>query len=76
MIDSNLSGELLNAVEDLSDEQRRLVVQFARSLSAARQVGAPGANLLRFAGTLPDDAAVEMIDAIETGCERIDVNEW
>jgi hypothetical protein len=36
----------------------------------------PGRDLRRFAGVLDPEAAREMIEAIEEGCERVDLDEW
>ena len=38
--------------------------------------GASGRDLLRFAGTLDDESARQMSEAIEEGCERVDLGEW
>jgi hypothetical protein len=38
--------------------------------------GASIDDLLRVAGTLDDRSAREMMQAIEEGCEQVDVDEW
>lgn len=38
--------------------------------------GASIGDLLRVAGTLDDQSAGEMMQAIEEGCERVDLDEW
>lgn len=35
-----------------------------------------GKDLLKFVGSIPADDLKRMSDAIEEGCERIDLNEW
>ncbi len=35
-----------------------------------------GKDLLRFVGSIPADDLKRMSDAIEEGCEKIDLNEW
>jgi hypothetical protein len=52
------------------------VIAFADALVLSNPKGTPGRDLLRFAGTLDEDSAREMQDAIEGACERVDVNEW
>jgi hypothetical protein len=37
--------------------------------------GIPGKDLRRFAGILDPESAREMIQAIEEGCERVDLDE-
>jgi hypothetical protein len=38
--------------------------------------GASIGDLLRVAGTLDDQSAREMMQAIEEGCERVELDEW
>jgi hypothetical protein len=38
--------------------------------------GVPGRDLLRFAGTIDAESARAMEEAIEEGCERVDLEEW
>jgi hypothetical protein len=38
--------------------------------------GASIGDLLRVAGVLDDQSAREMMQAIEEGCERVDLDEW
>jgi len=38
--------------------------------------GVSGRDLLRFAGILDAESAREMEEAIEEGCERVDLDEW
>ena len=39
-------------------------------------VGARGKELLRFAGAIEADELQMIAQAIEDGCERINLNEW
>jgi hypothetical protein len=75
MIDAGFQDELINILDGLSAEGQLQVVQYARAL-AERPLGKTGKEILKFAGTLPDDDARDMIAAIEEGCEQIDWNEW
>lgn len=38
--------------------------------------GVPGRQLLRFGGAIPQRETEVMRQAIEQGCEQVDVNEW
>jgi len=78
MVDSQVHDELIKQLDQLPVGQQRRVLDFARSLSSpsAAPRGIPGHELLRFAGTISPEDAQEMMDAIEEGCERIDLNEW
>lgn len=69
-------GELLDILGTLSAAQQRRVLNFARSLAAARTEGVKGKKLLRFAGAIPSEELVRMAQAIEEGCEQVDVHAW
>ena len=77
--DPTLQNELLSYLGQLGSDDQARVVNFARTLSESPQpkkVGIPGKELLRFAGTIPHEDCMEMLKAIEEGCEQIDSNEW
>jgi hypothetical protein len=76
MLDSSIQNELLRELELLSQPLQRKVVEFAHSLTQEKPRGIPGDQLLRFAGTMSEEEAKEMMTAIEEDCERIDANEW
>jgi hypothetical protein len=74
-----LQNELLSYLGQLGSDDQARVIDFARALAKApngKQVGAPGRNLLRFAGTIPHEDLMEMKRAIEEDCERIWPSEW
>jgi hypothetical protein len=48
----------------------------AGALAAPLPKGASVDDLLSVAGTLDDQATREMMQAIEEGCERVDLDEW
>jgi hypothetical protein len=52
------------------------VLEFARTLGAAEIQGVSGQQLLQFAGTIPSDDLQLMQEAVEQGCEQVDLNEW
>ena len=76
MLDAAIQSDLLKEVERLSPPLQRKVVSYAHSLAEPRPRGTPGRQLLKFAGILSPEEGKAMMDAIEEGCERIDVNEW
>ena len=75
MLDFAIQSDLLKEVEQLSPLLQRKVVEYAHSLAGSVPRGTPGDQLLRFAGTMTEEEAKEMMEAIED-CERIDPNEW
>jgi hypothetical protein len=52
------------------------VLKFAHTLTAPQVKGVSGHHLLRFAGVIPFDDLQLMQEAIEQGCEQVDLNEW
>jgi hypothetical protein len=74
-----IQSELLSYMVQLPADDQARVVEFARSLAGAvptKKVGVPGKDLLRFAGTISEEDARQMIEAIEEGCEQIDASKW
>jgi hypothetical protein len=55
--------------------KQRQVLTFIRSLKGEPK-GVQGSELKRFAGTLTQADAQSMIEAVEAGCEQVDVDEW
>lgn len=73
---SDLQQEVLHLMAHLPEASQRQVLNFARSLAPTGPVGIPGKDLLRFAGIITESEAQALAQAIEEGCERIDLNEW
>lgn len=76
MIDATIQRKLLAQVAQLSEEKQRRVLDFAHALAGSTPRGVPGSQLLRFAGTMTQEEAKEMLTAIEEDCERVDPDEW
>lgn len=76
MIDVNLKKELLAQVDRLPSELQRRVVDYAARLARSGSIGTPGSGLLRFVGTIAAEDAKAMMDAVESGCERVDRDAW
>ena len=71
-----LKEQILEQVSLLPQEQQRRILDFARALAMSVPVGARGKELLRFAGAIEADELQMIAQAIEDGCERINLNEW
>jgi hypothetical protein len=76
MTSSSLKKEIVEKLDLLPIEQQRKVLDFTRALTQSKTVGIPGRDLLRFAGTIEKTELESMTQAIEDGCERVDLNEW
>ena len=71
-----LQKDILDQLDKLQPEQQLKVLDFARSLSTASPVGKAGKELLSFAGTIEAEDIKAMSQAIEEGCEQVNINEW
>jgi hypothetical protein len=76
MMAQTLEAEIREQLSQLPIKQQRRVLEFARSLVAARVRGVPGKALLRFAGVINTDNLTAMKQAIEEGCEQVSLNDW
>jgi len=77
--DPAIQSELLSYLVQLPADDQARVVDFARTLAGSpptKKVGVPGKDLLRFAGTISEEDARQMIEAIEEGCEQINASNW
>ena len=76
MSHTTLETAIQEQLVQLSFEQQRQVLEFARALVIARAHGVSGRTLLRFAGLIEADDLVTMQQAIKEDCEQIQPNEW
>jgi hypothetical protein len=76
MISPLIEKEILTQLDKLSLEEQLQVLNFAKSLAGTMPVGIPGKELLHLAGTISTEDAKLMREAIEEGCEQVDLNEW
>ncbi|HYU32870.1 MAG TPA: hypothetical protein VEW48_11970 [Thermoanaerobaculia bacterium] len=71
-----IKQQILDDLDQLSPEMQRRAADLVHRLVSPLPKDASGRDLLRFAGTLDDESAREMIAAIEQGCERVDLDAW
>lgn len=76
MATSTITQEIIEQVSKLSPELQRRVLDYARTLEPERVKGVSGKDLLRFAGTISKEDLQLMAQAIEEGCEQIDMDSW
>jgi hypothetical protein len=60
----------MDQLTGMSEEEQRSILEIARSMSSATRKEVNGGSLLRFAGSIGEDEARRMSEAIEAGCER------
>jgi len=76
MIDESIKTEIIEQLNRLPHDLQRRVLNFARALALSQPKGVPGKQLLDFAGAIQKDDLEAMTQAIEEGCERINLDEW
>jgi hypothetical protein len=76
MVIPAVKAQILSDLDRLSPVQQERAAVLVRGLVPTLPKGASVEDLLRVAGTLDDEAAQEMMEAIEEGCERVDHHEW
>ena len=76
MSSSSFEQELLGEFSKLTPEQQQQVLEYVRALKTSRLGGVPGNALFRFAGTIDAQDLEAMAQAIEDGCEQVDLHEW
>ena len=76
MFDSAIRDHILKRLDQLPVELQQRVLEFADALIASSPRGVPGRDLLACAGVLSKDDAREISEAIESGCEQVNPNDW
>jgi hypothetical protein len=71
-----ITTEILEQVKGLPDNLQYQVLTFVRTLRTSVQRGVPGQELLQFAGNIPVEDIEDIRQAIERGCEQVDLDEW
>jgi hypothetical protein len=73
---ATIDQEIAKLLHQLPEAEQQRVLDFARELADVKLRGIPGADLLSFAGRIPPDDLQRMSDAIEEGCEAVNLGEW
>jgi len=76
MLNATVKKEIVNQIGLLDYEHQKRVLDFARALATTGPKGIPGKQILSFAGIIPANELKAMKEAIEDGCEKVDLNEW
>ncbi len=72
----SIIDQVIEQLSNMPQSLQQQVLQFARMLGQVRVQGTPGHKLLKFAGSIQLDDLTLMQDAIEEGCEQVDLDEW
>ena len=69
-------NEVVQQLRTLPNNLQKEVLVFTRQLKRPARIGIPGKNLLQFAGVVPHEDLDTMRQAIESDCNRVDLDEW
>jgi len=73
---STIKQDIARQLDQLPLELQRQVLDFAHALGRSFPKGVQGKRLLGFSGIMETEDIKAMSEAIESGCERVDMNEW
>lgn len=73
---STIKQDIARQIDQLPLELQRQVLDFAHALGRSFTKGVQGKRLLSFSGIMETEDIKAMSEAIESGCERVDMNEW
>lgn len=76
MVNPAVKKAILDDLERLGAEKQQQAQTLVHGLLGTPPPGTPGRDLLRFAGSLDEKSAQEILKAIEEGCERVDPDGW
>lgn len=68
--------QVVHHLESMPLNLQEQVLAFVQALDSAIRRGVAGRQLLKFAGTIDKADLQLMSQAIEEGCEQVDLNEW
>ena len=75
-MDTSIVDKVVEQLKALPSELQWRVLEFTRALSLSAPRGTSGKQLLRFAGAVPLGDVKLMREAIEQGCEQVDIYEF
>ena len=68
--------EIFEQVKVLPDDMQYQVLTFVRTLKSLAKQGVAGKKLVEFSGSIPAQEVDDIRQAIELGCEQVDLDEW
>jgi hypothetical protein len=72
----SLSEAIKERVDRLPADVQRKILELLDALVSTTPKGVPGKSLLKFSGIISSEDAQVMVNAVEEGCERVDIDEW
>ena len=75
-METPIIDRVIEELKDLPQELQWRVLEFAHALAVSNPKAISGQQLLSFAGAISPEDARLMREAIEQGCEQVDLNGW
>ncbi len=75
-METPIVNEIVKKLGKLPNKLQQQVLTYVESLQIPAPGVVSGQQLLQFAGTIPKEDLTIMQEAIEKGCEHVDINEW
>lgn len=72
----SIIDQVIEQLNNMPHALQQQVLQFACVLGQVRIQGTSGHELLKFAGFIQSDDLTLMQNAIEEGCEQVDLDGW
>ena len=76
MVNPEIKERILGDLERLEPGQQQRAAELVHGLLTPLPKGASVDDLIDLAGTLDDESARQMTEAIEESCERVDLDGW
>lgn len=76
MVSPEVKERILSDLERLDPEQQQRAAELIHGLLTPLPEGASVDDLIELVGTLDDESARQMMEAIEESCERVDLDGW
>jgi len=76
MVNLEIKKKLIEDLNNLSFDSQKKVQEFAHALLITQSRGKSGKEMIKFSGILKHDDAGELKQIIESGCEKVDADEW
>ena len=75
-MDTPILDRLIEELKVMPEDLQYRVLEFSRTLVSSQIHGVPGRQLLSFAETISPNDIQLMREAIEQGCEQVDIDKW
>jgi len=71
-----IKAKIVEQLETLPENLQWQVLEYTQGLHKHARRGVDGKKMIKFAGTIPSDDLAIIEEAIKSGCEQVDANEW